>query len=205
MNHTNRTHKWTDEDTKSYWEEVEMEDRSDRGRSRWSVDPLSWRLSTITCSPWDEDGPWASPNRINSMVNKDTYHRAVSMLPDIDRKVLAEAMKRRGGRSGDGITCAKAMGIPQYRWVTYLDRAEAHLAVVAPWATTTKGAWDANKMVRKAKHPDAVRAYLSCWKTSVAARMIGRRQSTVWDWLQDSGPIILDIVRRPKRHSRVRG
>jgi len=97
------------------------------------------------------------------------------------------AARRAGGRGGDGVAIARAMGIGQSVWATRLQLAEAHLAVVAPWARLDASgrAWDAGAVVGAAEGLGAaygatVAAYVDTWSTVRAARSVGASQSTVY-------------------------
>lgn len=190
---------WTDEDTAAYWAEVAREGASDWARmwfGRGGVDPLSWRVQSIPDRDlgWEDEDvssgtcPASAPGCDYGAI----WTRAVSLVPECSRTVLraATAPGRAGGRGGDGVAIARSMGIGQSVWVTRLQLAEAHLAVVAPWAARRAGqdasgrVWDAGAVVVAAEGLGAaygatVAAYVDTWSSVRAARAVGASQSTV--------------------------
>lgn len=206
---------WTDADTVAYWSEVAAELGSERTRARYAYDPLGVAVQYLTTSPWSDDGPWASSDRGGDADDSDApgtrqdaiwrtlWVRAVSMLPDLSRATLeaATASGRWGGRSGEGVAIAAALGIEQSTWVKRLQVAEARLAVVAPWARV---GWDADRVVAGCLWPDLARAYLGTWSTSAAALSVGCSQSAAHSRLvRHGGPVITAIMAtRPGRPDR---
>lgn len=200
---------WSDEDTAAYWDEVRREEASDRFRlwfGRGGVDPLApggavARIQAVPAwpvdldPPTDEDEPVARP-----VVDwRGVFVRALSMLPRKHHEVLTLAYLRegsRGGRSGDGVHCARMLGCSQPRWVARLDAAEQDLAVVAPWA---RDGWDRGRVIASCPWPDVAAAYLDTWSTLGAARMLGCPQPRVWSQVGRGGPVLAAIRARPNR------
>lgn len=204
---------WTDEDTAAYWEEVRREEASDRYRLRWGrggVDPLapahtregavsrlqaapSWPL--VLDPPTDEDELVAGPG----LDWRGVFVRAMSMLPRKHYDVLTLAYLQdgsRGGRSGDGVWCARALGVPQPRWVIRLDCAEQDLAVVAPFA---RAGWDRDRVIASCPWQDVAAAYLDTWSTLGAAKILGCPQPRVWSQVGRCGGVLAAIRSRPNR------
>lgn len=212
---------WTDEDTAAYWEEVRREEANDRLRlvfGHGGADPLapahtreggfarlqaapSWPL---TLDPPEPDEPVVGPG----IDWRGVFLRALTMMPRRHREVLSLAYLgtggwvSRGGRSGDGVWCARALGVIQPRWVIRLDCAEQDLAVVAPFA---RAGLDRDRVVAACPWPEVAAAYLDSWNSLEAARVTGLRQSTVWGRLARGGPVLAAIRNRPKRDGRLRG
>jgi len=196
---------WTDEDTAAYWAEVDREEASDWARvsfRRGGIDPLGWRVQSLSRDGDDPEAMLGVPEHPDAQRPPVSapgcdygaiWTRAVSLVPECSRTVLraATAPGRAGGRGGDGVAIARAMGIGQSVWVTRLQLAEAHLAVVAPWAARRAGqdasgrAWDAGAVVGAAEGLGAaygatVAAYIDTWSSVRAARAVGASQSTVY-------------------------
>ncbi len=183
---------WTEADTEAYWRELralEAREAQAAGRAR---DPLGWQFALLTApEPEPEPEPYKGP------LTRGAFWRAVTMLPLRDRRVFEVAMARAGGRSGDGVACARVMGCIQPRWVAWLDYAEARLAVVAPFALPDGGGWDLDRVAEASPYPTLVRDYLSTWNTNEAARRAGTRQSTTYGRLLRCGPVVEAVLRRP--------
>lgn len=215
---------WTDEDTAAYWDDVRREEATDRFRlafGRGGVDPLApaWtregavaRLQAapawpLTLDPPEPDEPVEGPRE----DWRGVFMRAVGMLPRRHREVLSLAYLgtggwvSRGGRSGDGVRCARALGVIQPRWVIRLDCAEQDLAVVAQFARASGGGWDRDRVVAACPWPEMAAAYLESWNSLETARVIGVRQSTLWGRLVRGGPVLAAVRNRPKRDGRLRG
>ena len=209
---------WTDLDTAAYWAEVAAEERSDAARvrhGRGGIDPLGWRVLSMPVAPEggrEGDGDAEDDPRQGTWTPDygAVWVRAVSLLPEGSRAVLGAAVAagRRGagrpGRSGDGVACAREMGITQSAWVRRLDAATVQLGVVAPWARDDRGAWDADRVVDRApsRSADLVRAYLNSWSTLAAARAVGVAQSTAYARLRRCGPVIGAIMDCPPLRAR---
>lgn len=199
---------WTDADTEAYWEEIRREERGYKftvgGKAS---DPFGPRFGKLTYPEPEPEPEPVVPRRARREDPDRVFWGAVSMLPDRDREAFATAygpmsVQGKGGRSGDGVACSVALGIPQSTWVCRLNTAERRLALVAPHARKAGGYWNKDKLL--ASLPEGVvravvDAYLNSWSSLQAARDTGVWQSTAWGRLTKAAklnPVFATILHR---------
>lgn len=147
-----------------------------------------WRQNIVTQTPWELWGYKDPPNLSERRALRD----AIDLLRERDRRIILIALAHEGGRSGDGIVCAKEAGLLQPNWVVELQRVEETLSWLCPLIHRER----TNRRKILAALPEgpirvSAEAYLGSWNTSEVARATGVRQSTCWGRLVRAAKISL--------------
>lgn len=178
-----------------YWAEADREEQRGHKGSWGSVDPLSYRVQTLTA---DDMGPLAPLGEAAAAPIAEVA-LVLRWLP-LRLRLPYERQVEAGGRRRDAKAAQEALGIEQSAWSHRIDTAEEWIGHLAPIARRMAAQGldpSFEAAVETARWPQILRAVVDSASTPAAAVALGLAQSTVWSrWVRmgTDSPMIAGLI-----------